>query len=82
MQVGVKVQTMLKNVWSHLCELVEDHDLRCHVLWATYSWYGLEQPLQGNCNDAHLKVCLKTVSITHFGIHNVARACHLAEPRQ
>ncbi len=56
MQVGVKVQTMLKNVWSHLCELVEDHDLRCHVLWATHSWFGLEQPLQGNHNDAHLKV--------------------------
>jgi len=41
---------------AHLCELVEDHDLRCHVLWATHSWFGLEQPLQGNHNDAHLKV--------------------------
>ncbi|KAL0051192.1 hypothetical protein WJX82_003439 [Trebouxia sp. C0006] len=59
--VGEKVQTMLKNVWSHLCELVEDHDLRCHVLWATYSWYGLEQPLQGNCNDAHLKGASRTL---------------------
>ncbi len=70
MQVGVKVQTMLKSVWSHLCELVEDHDLRCHVLWATYSWFGLEQPLQGNIYNAHLKVRLKVVS----GTHSVARA--------